>query len=201
VIHSLPERTAAWAAGARGRGTPARSGGEIRAPRRSTRVRATVPARVSRRRPRRDGESDPRRVSLSRWTAGLTALLLTLAATAGAAGAGPAPRIIVLAPTADDRISPRLQAELRALHFDVPEVEIAPDPPSRAQLEDAARQSEAVAAVRIVPSRTPVRRRERAPQRGVRRHRGPLTRLTRGRPTPLLRRADRRTARSPSVAR
>jgi hypothetical protein len=79
-----------------------------------------------------------------------------LAATAGAARAGPAPRIIVLAPTGDDRISLRLQAELRALHFDVPEVEIAPDPPSRAQLEDAARRSEAVAAVRIVPSQTGV---------------------------------------------
>jgi hypothetical protein len=82
--------------------------------------------------------------------------VLTLGATAGAARAAPAPRIIVLAPTGDDRISLRLQAELRSLHFDVPEVEIAPDPPSRTQLEDAARQSEAVAAVRIVPSQTGV---------------------------------------------
>lgn len=78
--------------------------------------------------------------------------MISLAATARAAGAAALPRIVIIAPTSDDRISLRLQAELRTLHFDVPDVEIAPNPPSRAQLEEAARKSEAVAAVRIVPS-------------------------------------------------
>jgi hypothetical protein len=86
----------------------------------------------------------------------MTALLFALLSTSSAARAGGAPRIIVIAPTSDDRISLRLQAELRTLHFDVPEVEIAPDPPSRALLEEVARKSEAVAAVRIVPSKTGV---------------------------------------------
>ncbi len=78
--------------------------------------------------------------------------MISLGAHARAAGAAAVPRIVIIAPTSDDRISLRLQAELRALHFDVPDVEIAPTPPSRAQLEEAARKSEAVAAVRIVPS-------------------------------------------------
>jgi hypothetical protein len=97
-------------------------------------------------------------VKLRRWTAAVGAFLLWLGATAGDARAAGAPRIILIAPTGDDPISLRLQAELRSLHFDVPEieVEIAPEPPSRAQLEDAARKSEAVAAVRIVPSKTGV---------------------------------------------
>ena len=101
-------------------------------------------------------------MKLRRWTAALGALLFALASAststsiADAAPAVGAPRIIVIAPTSDDPISLRLQAELRSLHFDVPEIAIAPDPPSRAQLEDAARASEAVAAVRIVPSKTGV---------------------------------------------
>lgn len=95
---------------------------------------------------------------LRRWTAALGALLFALTAAAGAALAAGAPRIILIAPTGDDPISLRLQAELRSLRFDVPEIEVesAPDPPSRARLEDAARKSEAVAAVRIVPSKTGV---------------------------------------------
>jgi hypothetical protein len=95
-------------------------------------------------------------VRLRRSTAILGAALFTLLSWTGAARAVEAPRIILIAPTSDDRISLRLQAELRALHFDVPEIEVAPDPPSRAQLEDAARRNEAVAAVRIVPSKTGV---------------------------------------------
>ena len=90
------------------------------------------------------------------WTVALGALLFALLSIAGAARAAGVPRIIIIAPASDDRISLRLQAELRSLRFDVPEIEIAPDPPSRAQLEDAARKSEAVAAVRIVPSRSGV---------------------------------------------
>jgi hypothetical protein len=95
-------------------------------------------------------------VKRRRWTAVVGALLLTLLSSAGAARAGAPPRIVLIATATDDPISLRLQAELRTLHFEVPEIEIAPDPPSRAQLEDAARRSEAVAAVRIVPSRVGV---------------------------------------------
>ena len=91
------------------------------------------------------------RATSRRWTAALGALLLPLAATSSAR-AGDAPRIVILAPTSEDRISLRLQAELRALHFDVPDVELAPDLPSRAQLEAVARRRDAVAAVRIGPS-------------------------------------------------
>jgi hypothetical protein len=79
-------------------------------------------------------------------------LAVALAAPWGDARAGGAPRIVILAPDPDDRVSLRLQAELRALRFQVPDVEIAPEPPSRARLEEAARKSDAVAAVRIVPS-------------------------------------------------
>lgn len=78
--------------------------------------------------------------------------MISLLSAPGPAHADSAPRIVIIAPTADDRISLRLQAELRALHFEVPDVEIAPGLPSRAQLEAAARQRDAVAAVRIVPS-------------------------------------------------
>ena len=83
---------------------------------------------------------------------GGVALAVALAAPRGGARAAGAPRIVILAPARDDRISLRLQAELRALRFEVPDVEITPDPPARERLEEAARRSSAVAAVRIVPS-------------------------------------------------
>jgi hypothetical protein len=79
-------------------------------------------------------------------------VLVALALACGDARAAGAPRIVILAPDRGDRVSLRLQAELKALHFEVPEVALAPDPPSRQRLEEAARASDAVAAVRIVPS-------------------------------------------------
>ncbi|XXX81575.1 hypothetical protein WMF30_22725 [Sorangium sp. So ce134] len=98
---------------------------------------------------------EPRpRAAAFRWVVRLAAALgaLALAAPPREARAGGAPRIVVVAPAKEDRVSLRLQAELRALKFEVPEVEIAADPPSRERLEEVARDKDAVAAVRIAPS-------------------------------------------------
>ncbi|WP_437296458.1 hypothetical protein [Sorangium sp. So ce426] len=104
----------------------------------------------ARRGPPRRAAALPRAIRLA---ASLGALALALAAPLRDARAGGGPRIVVVAPAEDDRVSLRLQAELRALKFEVPEVEIEPGPPSRARLEEVARASDAVAAVRIAPSR------------------------------------------------
>jgi hypothetical protein len=61
------------------------------------------------------------------------------------------PRIVVVASTPDDSIALRIRAELKALHFEVVELTES-GPPSREPLEGAARRSDAVAAVRLVPS-------------------------------------------------
>ncbi len=82
------------------------------------------------------------------------ALLVFLPAPSAAAADGPAPRVVVLAPAPGDRISLRVAAELRALGFDAPAPEVAAGPPDRARLEEAARRGGAVAAVRVVASRT-----------------------------------------------
>jgi len=61
------------------------------------------------------------------------------------------PRIVLVAPAKDEGIAVRIRAELEALHFEVLDAEEA-GPPAREPLEEAARKSDAVAAVRIVPS-------------------------------------------------
>ncbi|MDC0740517.1 hypothetical protein [Polyangium mundeleinium] len=62
------------------------------------------------------------------------------------------PRIVLVAPAKDEGIAVRIRAELEALHFEVLDVEMEAGPPAREPLEEAARKSDAVAAVRIVPS-------------------------------------------------
>lgn len=69
-----------------------------------------------------------------------------------AAHASGEPRIVLVAPAKDAGIAVRIRAELEALHFEVLDVAMGAEPPAREPLEDAARKSDAVAAVRIVPS-------------------------------------------------
>ncbi|WP_148313727.1 hypothetical protein [Sorangium cellulosum] len=114
---------------------------------------ATPRCSSARRAPRRRAAALSRAVRRAAALGALAlALALALAAPPREARAGGAPRIVVVAPSREDRVSLRLQAELRALKFEVPEVEIAPDPPSRERLEEVAREKDAVAAVRIAPS-------------------------------------------------
>jgi hypothetical protein len=82
----------------------------------------------------------------------IAASLLVAVAAATSNALGAEPRIVVLTPAPGDPVSHRIQAELRALRFEVPEVVVAPEPPSRARLEELARSAEAVAAVRVAPS-------------------------------------------------
>lgn len=62
------------------------------------------------------------------------------------------PRVVLSTPEEASSVAVRIAAELRALHFEVVQVEAPEGPPSREPLESAARQNNAVAAVRLVPS-------------------------------------------------
>lgn len=96
-----------------------------------------------------------RRAVCSPRLRGIVALGLSLCLLPSlAAGAdGESPRIVLLAPEGESRVALRIRAELRALHFDVVDMQAPEGPPSREPLEEAARSSDAVAAVRIVPSK------------------------------------------------